>query len=211
MNITFRTGIIAGLVCLGIGIGIGTWATIALSKPKIITVKAEPQINLPNGAKALAVVPDANAKPAHALPAGAKANRTGDLIIQPLPTILDPIPANPGGPISNALPRVLIDWTLADMPDGSQRMIFSSPDAEIVGGIDHPVQATRKIESDLVHAVGWHIGRGSDGTKRYGPSYEFDWKRIRLGADLSLITRPTIRNEIEITWRILYRIRGASH
>jgi hypothetical protein len=89
-------------------------------------------------------------------------------------------------------------------------MIFSSKDAEIIGGVDHPVQPTIRFEAQLVHAAGVHYALDSDGAKSWGPSYEYDWKRLRLGVDLGVIQRPLVRTEFAIAGRILWRFRGGS-
>jgi hypothetical protein len=102
----------------------------------------------------LAREPNADAKPAHALPQGAKAERIVHVKLQPNAESLA-IPAAVKGTEITWLPRPLtLDLTLARMPDGGGRVVASTPDGMIVGGMDVPVSVpTGKKYSHVAGAL----------------------------------------------------------
>jgi hypothetical protein len=95
-------------------------------------------------------------KPAQLLPKGAKVERIVELTVDPgvkptsgrnaglvsggPPTPSDSVLALAGGSRVSACPPVTVDLTLVRMPDKTQRVLASSPNGEVVGGIDVPVQ-----------------------------------------------------------------------
>lgn len=92
-------------------------------------------------------------KPAGGIPKGAKIERNIEVIVQPRPErapvapeaqaegILEaPAPRN----LSDAFqcPEVKVDLSLVRMKDKAQRVIASSPDGKVIGGLDVPVSET---------------------------------------------------------------------
>ncbi len=97
-------------------------------------------------------------KPAQELPKGAKVERLEEVTVDPYPqgagdpgrttssvaagigTSLNLAPsASPGAPGSRACPPVTVDLSLVRMPDQTRRVLASSPNGQVVGGLDVPV------------------------------------------------------------------------
>jgi hypothetical protein len=111
----------------------------------------------PSGLKAGAPGGSSPIKPAQIIPKGAKVERIVQITVDPSvkPSSGRNAEGFPGGlstphgslalslgPSSvAACPPVTVDLTLVRMPDKTQRVLASSPNGEVVGGIDVPVQA----------------------------------------------------------------------
>jgi hypothetical protein len=93
-------------------------------------------------------------KPAGMLPKGAVVERNVQIVVEPSrPTLAIPKPAHsetdfylphPGVPDLSAAfqcPDVTVDLSLIKLKDQTQRVIASSPDGKIIGGLDVPVRA----------------------------------------------------------------------
>ena len=140
-------GLLAVLLIFGGGVGLG-WK---LFRPKpVATVEvALPALRQTDGSLILERAPDANAKPAQQIPAGAKVERIERIVVRPTApstSVAATAPTNGSGQLAAgpipALPSTTeVDLTLLRMPDSSERVVASSPDGEIVGGIDVPVAA----------------------------------------------------------------------
>lgn len=90
-------------------------------------------------------------KPAQIIPKGGKVERIVQLTVQPLNLPISPgriggiqPPITPGDRVSglNGTPKskpLEVDLTLVRMPDNSRRVLASSPDGQVVGGIDVPI------------------------------------------------------------------------
>lgn len=76
-------------------------------------------------------------------------------------------------------PRIRVDVALLKMADGSERIALSSPDADVVGGVDMPVQRTKGLAQER----GWGVGGfWNPSTHAYGPMVTKDWGPLRFGA-----------------------------
>ena len=136
----------AGLI-FAAGIGLG-WK-IFRSKPVAAVEVALPAQRQTDGSLILERAPDANAKPAQQIPAGAKVERIERIVVRPTApstSAAATAPTNgsgqPGAASIPALPSTTtVDLTLLRMNDNTERVVASSPDGEIVGGIDVPVAA----------------------------------------------------------------------
>ena len=110
-----------------------------------------PQAQQQDGSLVLERKPQADAKPAHETPKGAKLERIVQVKVQPRNATPTAAPATPGpGPVS--VPPVLplpvtVDLSLVRMPDQTRRVIASSPDGEVIGGVDIPVEAAPPVRS----------------------------------------------------------------
>ena len=135
----------AGLI-FGAGIGLG-WK-IFRSKPVAAVEVALPAQRQTDGSLILERAPDANAKPAQQIPAGAKVERIERIVVRPTAPSTSAAATAPtngsgqlaAGPIP-ALPSTTVDLTLLRMKDDTQRVVASSPDGTIVGGVDIPVSS----------------------------------------------------------------------
>jgi len=91
--------------------------------------------------------PDPSAKPAQEIPKGSVVERIVYATIKPksavdpLPMIGDVQQAVVVPAVATPCPPVRVDLTLIRQPDQTRRVILSSPDGEVVGGLDVPVEA----------------------------------------------------------------------
>ena len=136
----------AGLI-FAAGIGLG-WK-IFRSKPVAAVEVALPAQRQTDGSLILERAPDANAKPAQQIPAGAKVERIERIVVRPTApstSVAATAPTNGSGQLGAepipALPSTTVDLTLLRMKDDTQRVVASSPDGTIVGGVDIPVSST---------------------------------------------------------------------
>lgn len=93
-----------------------------------------PEIKQADGSLVLERKLDPQAQPKQQLPSGARAERVVSVAVMP----------RTSGPahVGKEAPRpVTVDLTLARLKDGTQRVIASSPDGEVVGGVDVPFSA----------------------------------------------------------------------
>lgn len=90
-------------------------------------------------------------------------------------------------------PPVTVDLSLVGMPDRSRRVVASSPDGAIVGGIDVPVLP---LEQPRVWSAG--VSLGTFGER--GVWVERDVGRVRLGAEVSRDGRGVARAQLRLGW-----------
>lgn len=155
------------------GLCAGTSAGWMLWKPK--TLKAEtyaPPSRQPDGSLVLERKPNPKAKPAHVIPAGAVVERVASVTVRPLAAMPGP---------------VVVDFTLIRMPDLSHRVIASSPDGEVITGVDIPIAQAVETKR-LLWAAGGVYGATSNGGKAVGAFLDRDFGFVRVGAE---ITRNT--------------------
>lgn len=105
---------------------VGYW----FGQPKPVQETAAPEQRQADGSLVLERRPNVDAKPKQQIPRKAKVERVAQIVVQP-----DAI-AEAGQPC----PPVTVDMTLIRQPDGMRRVLASSPDGQVVGGIDVPVE-----------------------------------------------------------------------
>ena len=144
----------AGLI-FAAGIGLG-WK-IFRPKPVATVEVAMPAARQADGSLILERAPDAKAVPAQQIPKGAKVERIERIQVRASSApAAATAPTNgsglPAAALTPALPSTTtVDLTLLRMPDESQRMVASSPDGTIVGGVDIPVSsAPREPKSTAI-------------------------------------------------------------
>ena len=147
---TWTTKIGAWVLAAGLifGAGIGAGWKIFRPKPVATVEVALPAQRQTDGSLILERAPDANAKPAQQIPAGAKVERIERIVVRPTApstSAAATAPTNGSGQLGAApipgLPSTTVDLTLLRMNDNTERVVASSPDGEIVGGMDVPVAA----------------------------------------------------------------------
>jgi hypothetical protein len=132
--------------------GLGWW----LGQPDPVVEKPAAEQRQADGSVVLERRPDAAAKPAQLVPQGAKVERVGRVTVQP-PRIGDDLPANGRGFLgssSDPCQPVTVDWSLVREPDGGRRMLASSPDGTIIGGVDVPIETAAPPPKPLRWAAG---------------------------------------------------------
>lgn len=203
-------------ISLGIGAAVGLSAGLGFGwkfwRPKRVTETQAPAVRQQDGSLVLERKPDADANPAQQIPAGAKAVRVVQVVVQPKAPLLGPsaaVPApTPGGaqlaganpvPSTASAPvsAVRVDLTLVRMPDQTQRVIASSPDGTVVGGVDIPTESAVPPKV-LKWAAGGVYGVSQSG-KSVGVFVDRDAAFLRLGAEL---TRQTFSTTVAPQWEI---------
>lgn len=150
--------------------------------PKPIVEVAKPAVVQPDGSTVIERTDtQPSVRPPHVVPKGAKVERVVQVKVKPKVVIADGIKAAPSlspdaKPANNP---ITVDLSLVRLKDDTKRVIASSPDGEIVGGMDIPIETlTYKpqvwaagISVDPVHQVG-------------GVWVERDIGRLRVGAEV---------------------------
>lgn len=119
---------------------LGWW----LGQPAPVVEKAAPEQRQADGSVVLERRPDAKARPKQQIPKKAKVERVARVTVQPAS-----VPAS-GEPC----PPVSVDLSLVREEGGSRRLLASSPDATIIGGVDTPVETAAPPPKPLRWAAG---------------------------------------------------------
>jgi len=127
VTIKLRWLLLALLLAVLAGAGLARWA----STPATRMETAAPAERQADGSLKLERRPDPAAKPAQHVPRGAKVERIAKVTVQP---------TRPAAEAGKPCPPVTIDMTLIREPDGGRRVLASSPDGQVVGGLDVPVE-----------------------------------------------------------------------
>lgn len=140
----------------------------------------------------LAKQPNAEAKPAQQVPKGAVVERVVYVEVQPhgQPNVVPP--TVPGSTVtglqatSYSMPSpIRVDLTLYRLQDGTKRVVASSPDGEVVGGLDVPVEAAKPVPKELKWAAGAVYGTTAWGDKSVGAFLDRDLAFARTGIELT--------------------------
>jgi hypothetical protein len=150
------------LLGLSTGLSLGWW----LYRPGAPKIEPPaPAIRQSDGSLILERKPDPSAKAPAEIPKGAHLERIERVVIQPKPT---PVQGANSGALDDANPRLIcppaeLDLSLLKMPDKTERVVASSPDGKIVGGVDIPVApipASTKIPRWSISALyGYDVTR----------------------------------------------------
>lgn len=192
-------GVFGAGVAVGLGVGWKLWITH--------TAPAIPQaaIRLPKGGQILPVVPSTakdaeRAIPIEGLPKGAKVELRAQAKLLPhlatIPTGGQGI-HGPGGnellntnPISSSLVvhPITVNLALVKMPDGHERVAMSSPDADVVGGMDLPI-----TEEHTVKDLKWLAGASYNPSDRtYGAFVMRGIGPVVVGVEVNQVKAPII-------------------
>lgn len=178
----FYAGVIIALIAVGLGLG---WKFFRPETPKPETYAvAEVQ---EDGSKVLERKPQANAKPAHKVPKGAKVERVVKIEVRSrpvnAPSALQTGAGETEPPAAIDCPTVQVDLSLVRLPDESRRVIASSPNGEILTGVDIPVESARPYKE-----LKWAAGLTANPIDRtLGAFIDRDLGPFRLGGELNQI------------------------
>lgn len=141
-------------------------------------VTAAPEVRQKDGSLVLARQP-ATLESAKAAVSSLPLIPAGATVEQVTEAVLAPKQPSSQGSLDNSVPRprIRVDLAQLRMPDGSERVAVSSPDADIVGG-------TQLVIAQPVHQErGWGVGGfWNPSTHAWGPKVEKDWGPLRFGA-----------------------------
>lgn len=163
---------LGGGAVLGLALGFALW--FPREKPPVET--AQPAVRQQDSSLVLERAPDAKAKPAALAPKGETVARIVEATVQPTaPLIVHDtvhVPATEGATpahdvvhdVAVICPPVRLELTLTDLPDGTHRVIASSPDGRVTGGLDIPVKNTTPPRS-----TPWSAGALYGSSGQFGP------------------------------------------
>lgn len=189
--------LVACLIIAAIVAGIGiVWFAHELLKDPAIEGPA-PAVLQADGSVVVERAPDPKARPPHALPRGAKVERVVSVTVEPSGKGI----TLPSGEVK--CPPVTVDLSLDRMPDGTRRVVASSPDGQITKALDIPVES---IAPPAAHK--WAAGLSYDPVKGTpGVWLERDLWRVRLGVEANqtrqYVGGPTageLRLRVGVTW-----------
>lgn len=156
---------------------LGWW----LGQPKPVQETYASAQRQADGSTVLERRPNAQAQPKQAIPKKTKLERVSQITVQPNAI------ATPGKPC----PPVTIDMSLVREQDGSRRVLASSPDGEIIAGLDIPVETAAPPEKPKRWSAGlsWSPIDNSAGVwiERDVPVFR---KVVRVGLDLNQPAQP---------------------
>lgn len=122
------------------------------------------------------------AKPKHGIPKDGVVERVMEVKVEP-----DQLNAVKAGDTTTPCPPVTVDLSLVRMPDETRRVIASSPNGTIVGGVDIPVEM-RTARKELK----WSTGLSVNPLERTpGVFIDHDFGPFRVGAELNLLSGAT--------------------
>ena len=161
-----------------------------LGRPAPVVEKPAPAVVQEDGSIIVERAPDAEAKPKQAIPKGSKVERTGEFTALGAGLKIDGV--------LRPCPPVTIDTTLIRNPDGSKRVIVSSPDGTITKAIDIPVETAAPPPEPKA----WAAGLSYSPTKQtMGVWIEKGIWRVRLGAEINQ-TRQTLAGPTGVEARL---------
>lgn len=162
------------LIVVALSLAAGLFLGLRLhSAPVQVMEASAPAVRQADGSLILERKPDASAVAPMQIPSSAKVERLAKVTVKPR-LVASAASAVDCAPVS-------LDLALVRMPDDTRRMIASSPDGDIVVGVDIPVLPTISLAPPK-WAVGadWPIG-----TRQVRPRLEYDaGPRIRLGGSV---------------------------
>jgi hypothetical protein len=177
---------LAALVGIGIMIGERTGRPV----PELIT--AAPSVQQADGSIIAERRPDPAPPTApHKIPKGAKEERRVSITVQPRPV---PPTVTESGPVCDC-PPVRVDLSLVQQ-DGGRRVIASSPDGEIVGAIDVPIEPALVMPEPRRWAAGLSYDLQA---KAPGVWIERDLARVRVGVDL-IARKSGVAATVRVGW-----------
>ena len=154
--------------------------------------------------------PMADAKPAQQVPKGAVVERVVYVEVQPHGPSGEVKPTTPGSIVTepqvgpSSLPStVRVDLTLYRLKDGTRRVVASSPDGDVVGGLDVPVEDAKPQPKELKWAAGGVYGTTAWGDKAVGVFLDRDIKFLRTGVEL---TKNTYALSSRTGWEVRAKV-----
>lgn len=176
-------------VALFSAVAFGWW----LGQPKPVRETAAPEVRQADGSVVLERRPNAAAKPKQRIPRKAKVERVAQVTVQPAAI------AEPGKPC----PPVTVDLSMIREPDGMRRVLASSPDGQVVGGLDVPVETAAPPAEPKRWAAGlsWSPSAQTPGVWIERDVPVFKWV-VRMGAEVNQTRVATYATGVETRLRV---------
>lgn len=178
MIVAWRMPVFAGIAGIAAGLYLGMHM-----HPQPIQETPAPAVRQSDGSLVLERAPSAKATPKQIIPHGGTVERVVQVTVQPTATPLAP---------------VTVDLTLVGMPDGSKRVVASSPDGAVTGGIDIPVVKVMGL-TPKPNEAGVIVG-----FKTIGAYYQRAYGQFTTGVDVRRVSYQTAQ-AWDVSARIGYR------
>lgn len=168
---------------------LGWW----LGQPKPVQETAAPEQRQADGSLKLERKPDPHAKPKQQIQRKAKVERITQIVVQP----------NAIAEAGQPCPPITVDMTLVREPDGMRRALASSPDGQVLGGIDVPVDTAAPPPEPKRWAAGisWAPADSAAGVwiDRDVPVFG---QVVRVGADINQVRESPHSYDVEARLRL---------
>lgn len=170
------------LIALGLGIAFGLLVGLYLGysayyKPPVLE-KYAPAVRQHDGSLVLEKKPAEKPTPKQEIPKGAKIERVVSVTVRPTPRAGIGRPeVSKGG---EACPDVTVDLTLIKNSDDTQSVIASSPNGDVIGGVDIPAQSLPNVSAPLK----WSVGATYFSNKWYSANVARNWGPLRAGVEV---------------------------
>lgn len=198
--VLFVAGIAAGL-----GLGWKLWGG-AENQPKVETYA--PPVRQADGSLVLERKPMTEAQAAAVahrpqIPEGGQVERQVEVVVQPHAQVSPENEHDAADMIKNPgnvapIPPIRVDLALVRMPDDSRRVVASTPDGTITGGLDIPLEPSKPVK-----AHPWAAGGSWNPADRTAGAWvERDLSFLRVGADLHQVRLDSGR----MTWAGMVRV-----
>lgn len=144
-------------------------------QPAPVIEPRAPAVKQADGSVVLERKPDPEVKPKQQIPKGGKIERVVSVTVEPSGTGIK----LPSGEVK--CPPVTVDLSLVRMSDQTRRVVASSPDGEVVAGLDVPAETL-----PLPEVRKWAVGLSYDPVRQTpGAWIERDVWRVRVGLDVN--------------------------
>lgn len=183
---------IAGLLLAGVGL-----CYLLFRPPPPIVEHAAAEVRQPDNSLVVARAETApKTKPKAALPKGGKLERQVRVTVQPSRRIA-------AADVGQLAGKVTVDLSLVRMSDQTRRVVASSPDGAVVGGIDIPVETPPVLADPHPWAAG--VSYAPQGRALGGWVERRIADRIVLGVDVNQVKTPSAsgfeaRVRVGVTW-----------
>lgn len=168
-------GILMLVVALGVA---GYWAAWRYWQPAEVPERPAAAVRQADGSLVLEKRQPGEAKPAQKVPRGTVPVRLVQVKVAPVHNPIAPQEATAEAPAD--CPPVTVDLTLVREEDGAQRVIASSPDGEVLSGLDVPL-----VPLQVAPARPWAAGISYDlADRRVGGWVDHDTGPFRVGLEI---------------------------
>lgn len=172
---------------LAAGFVLGAWLTWWQFRPLTVIESAAPAVRQVDGSLVAERSPGAIPVIA-AVPAGTKPVRTAEIRVKAKPAA--------GSGAGCSCDPVTVNTTLVRERDGAQRLVVSSPDGEVVGAVDSPLEPLQ-IQRPAPWAAGATYGTG----ERAGMFLDRDVGPFRVGAEVDQTGGDDWQARVRVGWR----------
>lgn len=170
------------LISVFAGMLIGLFGGYKFYHVEPVLEKYAPAIRQHDGSLVLEKKPAEKPEPKQEIPKGSKVERVISVTVRPKPTTIprESSQWSEAGKSVEPCPDVTVDLSLVKNADDTRSVIASSPDGEVIGGVDIP----RELLPQESTPPKWAVGAMYYSNKEYAARIERDVGPIRLGVDI---------------------------